>query len=782
MQLRDLVKRLDTISEGPLPTGTMPVALDLKSLDDLKRTNVNLYKQILQNNPQLAMADVGVSVDNTKVPATGGTPATGNQQQIVKPQITATTQNTDKEEPQQTVAPGQQPIGKNSSSQVPPPPMQKRPQEGFEKFTDELNALSESLLNEEDTQVDNRTRKDTPPEQTRPDATFGDFMSRIGGLPPQVNTKGERRRFTYDNEKPTDAENNVGVPGQFLRSMPDRTTDVGSALFADPLKGIPSSLSTRWNSQPPGKAEWGMDPYNLQQDKLGSVIDSSKNVDDTMGYGGLPALGAEAAATLGTNYLVGKGLVKGTQALGNVAADKFGDWRSNVNMSKSGMEALIVKGAEKRERDWLRDPANKGKVQPSWADFYDQSKHEISTKLSNKQTSNREKIDLSKKRDVPEPKGVRDPIKLDTTDIGGRKKVEVSPAQIDALEKSAKWDPNLKKFVEKEPGLLARLGNSKLGKTLKALGVLAVGTTAMTTAGAVADPTSGEAGTDLMAARRAAREKAIAAKREKEKQSESFELFLADMNALTEELIQEDWKDDTKAWLKDTGNTLSDPQTYVNLGKNAAAGANAYSRHVFTGGGMVNQPFDAIDAGANYVAKKIAGKPTTFGQEYKNANARTQDAVNATNAFSRSALNSLTFGGGDYAEAGLDYALDKAQGKDAEWVDKLDKAYAKSNQAGKDYPNATLAGDVAGNVIPFGVGYKAAGLGLKAGAKYLPKVANLASKAPKTSRVAGEITKIGGGLTGDEVVPKIVKAVDPDNVYAGESLDRIIALTKGTTK
>ncbi len=812
MQMRDLVKRLDTLSEAPMPTGTMPVALDLKSLDDLKRTNQNLYKQILQNNPQLAMADVGASVNQQQVPATGGTPANGNQQSTNTQQTSSNTaQQTGQQLPQasqpaQSNAPGQQPIGKNSSSQIPPSPTQKRPQEGFERFSADLSELTESLLEAgyDDTPSDGTKKDDTgatiPKGQLYRDASLGDYWKVTGGISPYVSGDGSRKRFSnWGKSDDSDAADSTDTQ-TLLRGLPKGIDDVRSAFFSNPLKGIPAAIDTRLRSKPPGEAEWGMDPYNLSQKNYGDVINAQNRVNQP-GAGITPGGFYEPIATPLTNYLAGTAITKGTGAVGGAikdyATDKFGDWRSNANMTKSELEALIVQGAEKRSKDWDKNPENRkrnGPVKPSAQDFYNQSKYEIARSLAGQKKSNAEKIKLAKERNVPEPKGVRDPIKLSPKDIGGRKRVEVTPAQIDALEKSANWDPKLKKMgPEPEPSWVKKsadwLGKTKVGKLftpVKHLARAGVGTAAMTSAGALADPTDGEAGNDLLAARRARRDKILDAERNKPK--ESFDNFLNDMNQLTEELIQEDWKDDVKSVLKSTGDTLSNPETYKNAAIGALDTANTLSRNALTLGGALNQPYDSLEAGLNYAGKKLTGKPTTFSQEYRDANARTRDATNATNAFSRSALNSLTFGGYDQAEAGLEYALDKAQGKDPKWVDdkgegKLDRAFARSNQDSKNYPRASLAGDASGNVIPFGVGYKLTGQAIKQGAKHLPKLANLASKAPKTSAVAGGITKIAGGLAGDEVANKTVGAIDPDNpYYVPESLERIIALTKGTTK
>jgi hypothetical protein len=141
MQFRDLMSRLDSISEDTV--ATMPVHMDQASLDKLKSSNPALFQQILKTNPEMAMALQSPNIGQTATP----TPATTN---AVAPQGP-------------TATPGQQTTSGNTSSQVPAkqptgtigsddqqPQQGKRPQESYDAFKKSMGNVVEELTNEDE--------------------------------------------------------------------------------------------------------------------------------------------------------------------------------------------------------------------------------------------------------------------------------------------------------------------------------------------------------------------------------------------------------------------------------------------------------------------------------------------------------------------------------------------------------------------------------------------------------------------------------------------------------
>jgi len=154
MQFRDLMSRLDSISEDTI--GTMPVQMDQASLDKLRSSNPTLFQQILKTNPEMAMALQSPSTSQTSAPTTPTTP------NAIVPQGATPAPAT----------PGQQTTSGNTSSQVPAKqptgtigsdeqtPMQgKRPQESYDDFKKQMGKVVEALISEAEESPEERARK-----------------------------------------------------------------------------------------------------------------------------------------------------------------------------------------------------------------------------------------------------------------------------------------------------------------------------------------------------------------------------------------------------------------------------------------------------------------------------------------------------------------------------------------------------------------------------------------------------------------------------------------------
>jgi len=187
---------------------------------------------------------------------------------------------------------------------------------------------------------------------------------------------------------------------------------------------------------------------------------------------------------------------------------------------------------------------------------------------------------------------------------------------------------------------------------------------------------------------------------------------------------------------KDTAKAAFDPDTYVKAGSNTR---------------------DALDRGVEFAKKDPSGA----------AKYAAKKGLEAGGDFAMAATNAATFGGLDYATAGLN-----SLSKGTKFKDEFEKELQKSADARDRSPIASTVGDLAGYIAnpAFGLGMKAGGIAAK---ELAPSVVKALRYAPNktavdvSKNVAKGTLKIPGqiaaGVAGDKLAQKSVRKVDPDN-------------------